>query len=259
MARRGFGQALNTINNSIPSHNQTATGPTFLTCTSTPRLGFYPYQSFFQSGPSTRAFSCGGSFLLQLSPTNFLFPPTNEMEKTVFNWEEPGLNQARFEALTKLFLLRSQCQKDTADEELETVDLREELRTDEAIKKWYLGKAFVDQLAKVVGDEKDKHRFAATSMVASKDSVTILVAQDCEFSQDDEKFLAQIQTLLRALAAGHSKGLSHPPLLLKTWTKVSTQITRIRPAWMNFGSKLPIDAVLRPLTNVMFRILSPHS
>lgn len=133
-----------------------------------------------------------------------------------FSWQTAGLNQARFQAYAALLRIKSGGQVNdrpeivyelNADDDIGDYD---DAKSDSAVTLSFsdetrLKAAFQDRIAELVSSNKGGQHVAATSMIESIESVTVVVARNGELQEADENFLRKLQELLRAVAKNPSK------------------------------------------------------
>ena len=110
-----------------------------------------------------------------------------------FNWEENGLNRARFEALAKLLRLRHHGQVEAPSRFDETQlgiipDDNVESDNDSAktmqltdFESSRLQRLFLDRLAELIANEKGGRHVAATMMSVGPDGIHAIVARNSKF------------------------------------------------------------------------------
>ncbi|KAK3348856.1 hypothetical protein B0T25DRAFT_230661 [Lasiosphaeria hispida] len=173
-----------------------------------------------------------------------------------FGWEPNGVGRVRFQALIKLLHLRhnGQIERPTRLESVQlssdTDDAVAEAADDDSTKAMtladsnsdYLQRSFLDRLAELVADQKGGRHVAATMMVTTQDSVTVLVAKNDKFGARDGKFLgdvgAQLQLIAKSTSSGRQEGGDQDALwktlLVHYETRIQGYITDFRPLLRGF-------------------------
>ncbi|KAK3322760.1 hypothetical protein B0H66DRAFT_474160 [Apodospora peruviana] len=160
-----------------------------------------------------------------------------------FDWKEPGLNRARFEALTKLLRLRHQGQvepptrfdNDEDDDsqlapETDCSSVKASPPTDFEADR--LRRQFLDRLAELIANHKGGRHVAATAMSVGPDSVKVTVAKNDKFRQIDREFIERVQSLLQRIAAttqdGSTKDALWAALLMHSESRIQSYLVDVR-------------------------------